>query len=98
MEGSMRLLKAVTIGMGVLILIGMTVVIVTIARRMTAPAPPHRVAELALHLDEPAGTRIAGIAGAGGRLAVQLQGGGVDRVVLVDPDSGAVTGRITLGR
>jgi len=32
------------------------------------------------------------------RLAVQLQGGGADRVVLVDPDSGAVAGRITLGR
>jgi hypothetical protein len=97
MEGSMRVLKAVTIGMGVLILIGTTVVIVTIARRMAAPSA-HHMAEIALHLDEPAGTRIAGIAGAGGRLAVLLQGGGADRVVLVDPDSGAVTGRITLGR
>jgi hypothetical protein len=27
-----------------------------------------------------------------------LQGGGTDRVVLVDPRSGAVTGRITLTR
>lgn len=100
MEGSsLRLLKAVTIGMGVLILIGTTVVIVTIARRMAAPsARPVASAVLALHLDEPPGTHIAGIAGAGDRLAVQLQGGGGDRVVLVDPDSGAVTGRITLGR
>jgi hypothetical protein len=47
-------------------------------------------------LDEPAGTRIAGIASAGDRLAVRLQGGGSDRVVLVDPRTGAVAGRIGL--
>jgi hypothetical protein len=32
------------------------------------------------------------------RLAVQLRGGGLDRVVLIDPVSGAVIGRVTLGR
>ncbi len=47
-------------------------------------------------LDEPAGTRIAGIAAVGDRLAVQLQGGGADRVVLLDPHTGAVVGRIGL--
>ena len=95
MQGNLRLLKAVTIGMAMLIVIGTTVVIVTIAHRMATPrARPSSL--VALHLDEPPGTRIAGIAGAGDRLAVQLAGGGADRVVLVDPDSGAVTGRITL--
>ena len=97
MQRNMRLLMAVTIGMGVLILLGTTVVILTIAHRMTGPrARPERT--ISLHLDEPAGTRIGGIAGAGDRVAVELQGGGTDRIVLIDPDTGAVTGRITLGR
>jgi hypothetical protein len=49
-------------------------------------------------LEEPAGTRIAGIAAVQDRLAVQLQGGGVDRVLLLDPRTGAVAGRISLSR
>jgi putative heme iron utilization protein len=47
-------------------------------------------------LQEPEGTRIAGIAATADRLAVQLQGGGGDRVVLVDPRTGALAGRISL--
>jgi hypothetical protein len=98
----MRALKVVTIVMGVMILAGTGVLIAVIAHRVTSHAsdgtaissgPP-----VSLVLDEPAGTRIAGIAAAGDRLAVQLQGGGADRVVLVDPRSGAVAGRITLVR
>jgi Family of unknown function (DUF6476) len=97
MHRNMRLLMAVTIGMGVLILLGTTVVIVTIAHRIAAPrARPEDV--ISLHLDEPSGTHIGGIAGAGDRLAVVLQGGGTDRILLISPDTGAVTGRITLGR
>jgi len=97
MRPNVRLLTAVTIGMGVLILLGTTVLILTIAHRMTGPrARPHGT--VSLHLDEPAGTRIGGIAGAGDRVAVELQGGGADRIVLIDPDTGGVTGRITLGR
>jgi len=30
------------------------------------------------------------------RLAVQVQGGGADRVLLIDPRTGAVAGRISL--
>jgi hypothetical protein len=90
----MRFLKVLTIGMGVLIVVATTVLVVVIARRIgTVGTPPASVAVL---LDEPAGTRIAGIAAAGDRLAVQLQGGGADRVVLVDPRTGAVAGRIGL--
>lgn len=97
MQRGVRLLLAVTIGLGVLILVGTTVVVVTIAHRMTAPhARPKRM--VSLHLDTPAGTHIGGIAGAGDRLAVELQGGGTDSIVLIDPDTGTVTGRITLGR
>jgi len=98
----MRALKVLTIVMGVMILAGTGVVVAVIAHRMSAPAsggaPFAGGAPLALLLDEPAGTRIAGIAAVGERLAVQLQGGGADRVVLVDPRSGTVAGRITLAR
>jgi hypothetical protein len=88
----MQALKALTIVMGVLILGGTAVLGVVLARRMgTTSAPP-----VSVLLDEPAGTRIAGIAGAGDRLAVQLQGGGPDRVVLIDPHNGAATGRVGL--
>ncbi len=90
----MRFLKVLTVGMGVLIVLATTVLVVVIARRIgggPAPAGP-----VALVLDEPAGTRILGIAGTADRLAVQLQGGGADRVVLIDPRTGAVTGRIGL--
>ena len=97
MRPNVRLLTAVTIGMGVLIVLGTTVVILTIAHRMTGPRARLQ-GMVSLHLDEPAGTRIGGIAGAGDRVAVELQGGGTDRIVLIDPDTGAVTGRITLGR
>ena len=91
----MRFLKVLVIVMGVLIVVATTVLVVLIARRIggtgtTAPA------SVAVVLDEPAGTRIVGIAAAGDRLAVQLQGGGPDRVVLVDPRTGAVVGRIGL--
>ena len=90
----MRILTAATIAMGVLILLGTTVLVVTILHRATAPTPA--AAPIALTLAEPAGTTISGIAGAGDRLAVALHGGGPDRVVLIDPRTGAVSGRIAL--
>ena len=72
MQRNMRLLMAVTIVMGVLILLGTTVVIVTIARRIATPrARPEDM--VSLHLAEPAGTRVSGIAGAGDRLAVDVR-------------------------
>jgi hypothetical protein len=98
----MRALKVLTIVMGVMILAGTGVLVAVIAHRVSAPAsgraPAAGTALPALVLNEPAGTRIAGIAAVGDRLAVQLQGGGADRVVLIDPRSGAVAGRITLAR
>jgi hypothetical protein len=90
----MRILKVLTIAMGVLIVVATAVLVVLIARRIGGGAGPP--ASIAVLLDEPPGTRIATIASAGDRLAVQLQGGGPDRVLLVDPRSGTVAGRITL--
>jgi hypothetical protein len=91
----MRALKILTIAMGVLILAGTAVIVAVIFHRATAPATS---APIDVTLDQPAGTRIVGIAATQDRLALQLQGAGVDRVVLVDPRTGALTGRIALSR
>jgi len=49
-------------------------------------------------LDEPEGTHIAGVSLATDRVAVQLQGGGADRVVVVDTRAGRVVARIGLAK
>jgi hypothetical protein len=100
MGNGMRALKIAVIVMGVLIVVGTTALIVVVVHRLTSPAPFAAAlpASVAATLDEPAGTRIAGIAAVRDRLAIQLQGGGTDRVVLIDPDTGVITGRISLVR
>ena len=97
----MRALKIAVIVMGVLIVGGTIALVRAVARRSAAPVVPVAVsipASMAAVLDEPDGTRIAGIVAVQDRLALQLQGGGTDRVVLVDPRTGAVAGRISLAR
>jgi hypothetical protein len=89
----MRFLKILTIVMAVLIVVGTTVLLVAIARRLGSPSVP---APIAVLLDEPAGTRIAGITSLGDRLALRLEGGGADRVVLLDARTGAIAGRIAV--
>ena len=82
----MRFLKVLVIGMGVVIVVATTVLVVLIARRLGGPGPVP--ASLAVVLDEAGGTRIVAIAVVGDRLAVQLQGGGPDRVLLLDLNRG----------
>ncbi len=89
----MRALVSLTIVMGVLIVIGTATVAVTIVRRMGAAAPRPLADTL---VEEPAGTRIAGVAGLGDRLALLLQGGGSDRVLLLDPATGRSLGYVKL--
>jgi hypothetical protein len=98
MGGGMRAIKIATIAMGVLIVLGFTVILVTIVKRtMTGPAAVPEKAFAAM-LDEPTGTAIAGIAAVRDRLAVHLRGGGTDRVLLIDPATGVVVGRVSLAR
>ncbi len=92
----MRILTAATIGMGVLILLGTTVLIVTIVRRASVPAAPGPA--FTRRLDAAPGSTIIGVAGAGGRIAVALHGDGPDRVVLIDPRDGRMAGQVVLGR
>ena len=91
----MAALKAAVIGMGLLIIAGVTVIVVTLIHRIAAPPATELVRAT---LDEPAGTRIAGVATGAERLAVQLQGGGPDRVLVLDLRSGRVVARATLAR
>ena len=88
----MRALKILTIGMAVLIIAATITLGFLITRRLGGVAPAH----VAVQLDEPAGTRIAGIAAMADRLAVQLHGGGPDRVLLLDAHTLAPVGRATL--
>lgn len=104
----MRALKVLVVAMGVLIVLGTVGLVVAVVYKvqhrsaMGAPVPggivPGGAPAVASVLDEPAGTRITAIASGGGRLAVQLQGGGPDRLVLLDPATGRVLGRVSLAR
>jgi hypothetical protein len=82
------------VGMGVLIVAGLATIAVVITNRMSGG--PGGIASAVL--EEPAGTRIAGASLAPDRLALQLQGGGPDRVLVVDTKTGRVLGRVTLAR
>ena len=92
----MRVVKVLAVLMGVLIIIGSTVVVVTIIKRTTTAESSD--AGAAVVLDEPAGTRIGGIAAVSNGLAVLLQGAGPDRIVLIDPSTGKEAGTIALAR
>jgi hypothetical protein len=93
--GRMRVLLAAVIVMGLLILAGVTTIVVTIVHRMSGSALDTGVAAQAV-LDEPAGTRIAGVSLAADRVALQLQGGGPDRVLVLDTRAGRVVARFGL--
>jgi hypothetical protein len=107
-EGGTRAVKIAAIAMGVLILLGTTVIVVTIIRRVVSGSQGLPEKPFAAVLDEPEGTVIVGIAqvstAQGGtgqtrdRVAVHLRGGGADRVLLIDPGSGAIVGRVSLAR
>ena len=95
MEKARPLLIAV-IAMGVLILLVTTVVIVKLVKDVvTAPAS---VTLTTTMLHQPAGSHIVTITTVGGRLGVLVEGGGPDRVLFVDPDSGRVAGQVMLGQ
>ena len=88
----MRALMVLVVAMGVLIVAGVAGLIAVVASRAVSKHAPMAAPAA---LDEPAGTRIAGIASLGDALALQLQGGGADRVVVVDPQ-GRVIRRVEL--
>ncbi|MCW3473937.1 hypothetical protein [Limobrevibacterium gyesilva] len=88
------MLKVAVVVMGVMIVAGVATLAVVLAQRVLAVPGPAAQAVL----DEPEGTRIVGVSALPDRLALQLQGGGPDRVVVVDLRSGRVLGRAALAR
>jgi hypothetical protein len=87
----MRALKILVVVMGVMIIAGVVILGVTVVRRMS-PAPLAASAPL----DEPAGTHIAQVSASGDRVVLLLQGGGPDRLVVLDLRNGAVVSRAGL--
>ena len=102
-----RALLTVVVVMGVLIVAGVLTLAITIFHRL-GPSPAGTATLLEATavpgnatttlLDEQPGTRIQSVTATGDRLAVLLQGGGADRIVLLDPRSGQVVGHIGLAR
>jgi len=85
------LLKALVIGMGVLIIAGTVTLVVLVVQRAggdSSTMPPRA-------LGQPAGTRIVSLASAEGRLAVLVaRPDGSERVLMVDARSGRVLGEL----
>jgi hypothetical protein len=102
----MRGLKALVIGLGVLILAGMAVVVVTIANRIAdktapevltgpgrAPAAPFGRSEVAI----PKGARVVETTATAGRLVLRLElADGATRLLVLDPETGRESGAIDL--
>jgi hypothetical protein len=78
--------------MTILIVVGVGVIGVTIFHRLASP----RLSDTPHVLDEPAGTRITGITSTPAGVALLLQGGGPDRVVVLDLTSAKPSSLVTL--
>ncbi|MBC7636049.1 MAG: hypothetical protein H7251_10650 [Acetobacteraceae bacterium] len=89
----MRALKILTVVMGVMIIVGVVALGVVMTQRLGGSGAASAVSAT---LDEPTGTIIAGIAATADRIAIQLRGGGPDRVVLIDPKTGKPVGAVKL--
>ena len=92
----MRALKVLVVVMGVMIVVGTVTLGVLIAKKVGGGAGSSAQYE-SMGLGEAVGTRIVGIAGIGDRLALLMNEGDRSWVVVVDPKTNAVTGRIYTG-
>jgi hypothetical protein len=90
-----RALKVLVVVMGVLIVGGTVALAVLLVQRMGGPAAGARW-EAAL--EQPEGTRIAGIATTEQGIGVWVTRPDGDRVLVVDPRRGRVVGEIRPGR
>jgi hypothetical protein len=91
----MRALVGLVVVMAVLIVAGVVTIGVTVMHRLGGVQPGAATAS-SLVLTEPAGTHIAGASESAGRLTTVLQGGGPDRIVVLDIATGRVLARIAL--
>jgi hypothetical protein len=100
-----RPLMMVVIGLGILVVLATTVVIVKVVKDIitgsshsAASASTDSVTLTTSMLSQPAGSHIVTIAGVDGRLSVLINGGGPDRILFVDPSTGHVTGQLMMGK
>ena len=91
----MQALKVLVVVMGVMIVAGTVTLAVLIVNRVGGTATSNSPT---LTLDEPAGTHIVSMGTTADRIVLNLQGGGPDRVVWIDPKTGLVAGRAALAR
>lgn len=84
----MRFLKALVIVMGVLIVGGTVTLVALVVQRAGGPSTAFNAASLG----QPAGTRIAGIAGAEKTIAIWVVRPDGERVLFFDPAHGRVVG------
>ena len=93
----MRALKIIVVVMGLMIVIGLTVIFATLAKRMTAGTETRGFEAATLAL--PKGCRVVEMAAAGPRLALRL-GDGPDcaAILFVDPATGQQLGRLQLSQ
>jgi hypothetical protein len=79
-------LKLVVIGMGVVILVGFVVVVVTLVDRLANPREPQTLGEV--RLEVPAGCQLADAWSDAERLYLRYAGEGCGLVVVVEAESG----------
>lgn len=93
-QRELRFLKALVIGLGVLLVAGFAALIAIIATRATALSGAQDPVQLSL----PQEARIGHIAFARGRLALHIEGAAGEEILLVDADSAKVVRRIVIAR
>ena len=92
----MRALKALVIGMGVLIVIGVVVLVYAIIERAGKTDAPETMAAPS-QIDLPAGARIVETSIGDGRIVVRLSlADGSHRLLVIDADTGRRVGEINL--
>ncbi len=92
----MQALKVLVIVMGLMIVAGVAIVVTTIVNRMSAP-PRTTTGFDTVRLAMPAGCRVLEATAVGERLALRLgDGPRCQSVLLIDPASGRLAGRIDL--
>ena len=82
----LKLLKLLVIGMGVVILVGFCVVVVTLVNRLANPRAPETLGEVAVAV--PAGCQLADAWSQDERLYLRYAGEACGLVVVVDAESG----------
>jgi streptogramin lyase len=96
-KDNLRGLKALVIGMGVLIVLGTALVIGLVIKRLygASGASAKPVAAM-IQVPAPRGAVIGGVAAADGEVAVWVKDGAGGRIVLVDPKTNTISGTVTL--